>query len=216
MSGVYGRSIEKINEGAGVDLAFMGVLAAFLAIRAGVKEFKRKRADMKLQAKQELERKEKIEKFKKMKEAHDADPEWKKKRDQVGNELQKRLIKFLKDYVKKEKFDEKYKDSACSYLVACTIKPDDEISMFGVEISDCQNGWGDEIDPAWLRKHKDYKVKEDWSKDPVYNNDWYYELLDVGSKEAENIFKSIPGSEDMILDVDTGDGDEGLIYIDIY
>ena len=76
MSGVYGKSIEKINEGAGADLAFMGVLVAFLAIREGIRSFKKKRADMKLQAKQELERKEMSDKFEAMRKAHESDPEY--------------------------------------------------------------------------------------------------------------------------------------------
>ena len=204
MSGVYGKSIEKINEGVGADLALMGVVVAFVAIREGIRAFKKKKAEKKRKFEEEEKKKRTVQ-----------NPEWIKRRDKVGDELQRRLVQYLKDFVKKNKFDEIYKDSACSYLVACDIKADNMYSNFGVSISEFQSGWADEMDPTWAKKHKDYKVKEEWTEDPVYNNEWYYDLLEEGKDKALEIFRSIPGNEEFEIYVSTGDGDEGLIYIDI-
>ena len=133
-------------------------------------------------------------------------------KDRIGKVLQSKVISYLKDYVKNHNFDQKYSSSIYSYKKCKAIKPDTEgYSDYGICISEFQYGIADEYIDKWEEKNPG----KDWTKAPEFNNQWFDTLLIEGKNVTKRIFNTIPGHEKYSLEVETGDGDEGLIYIDI-
>jgi len=105
-----------------------------------------------------------------------------------GKQMQTETIAFLKRYAN----DSEFKSTFKKYLHMVNIHATDYSDLFSVTITDYQDGI-------------------DYDTDDM-NNDWYDELLDVGVnfiKKRFDVWKDVVWS-----DIDTGDGDEGTIYVD--
>lgn len=129
--------------------------------------------------------------------------------------VSKKTTEYLKKYVKEHKFDQKYKMSLFSYPTI-DIEFDED---YGVQITRAQNGTLytyeelDRKDYAYI-KNKYGEISEDelYEKHPdLFNNKWYYELQNVGITFAKKF-----SNEKFDVKADYGDGDEGLVFIDVY
>lgn len=94
-------------------------------------------------------------------------------------------INFLKKYIASSEFKKRYKE----YLYMINIQETDYGDLFSITITDFQNG---------MNKNDD-------------DNTWYHELLDIGKEYISKRFEQFRGK--VWHDIDTGDGDEGTIYV---
>jgi len=129
---------------------------------------------------------------------------------ELGKEIQKYGIDFLKKYTSTKQFREKYSD----FLYLISIKPTNYGDVCSIEISKTQDGidWN-KVD-KWEKLHEDeFDNDDDLDKaNPYYDNKWYTELLRVGSAAIKSKYKD--EIKKYGLTIHTGDGDECQIYID--
>lgn len=98
--------------------------------------------------------------------------------------VQREAVAFLKKYVSSKEFKVVYKP----YLHMIDIRVTDYAESFSITFTDYQCGYDDDIKDPFIRD----------------NTSWYYEAMEAG----ERFFKHRFG-----ITVDTGDGDEGTLYI---
>lgn len=130
-----------------------------------------------------------------------------KKLEAFGDSIGKKVAAHLKDYATKKNFKSVYKNTAFDIndIKYCPI------NGYDVQVSDLQDGIDYDRIPAW----EEQNPGKDWQKEPQFNNDWYHELLTEGRDYAESLLeKDCP--DIYAYDIGTGDGDEGLVYIDIF
>ena len=130
-----------------------------------------------------------------------------KKLEIFGDSIGKKVAAHLKDYATKNNFKSVYKNTAFDIndIKYCPI------NGYDVQVSDLQDGIDYDRIPAW----EEQNPGKDWQKEPQFNNDWYHELLTEGRDYAESLLeKDCP--DIYTYDIGTGDGDEGLVYIDIF
>lgn len=130
-----------------------------------------------------------------------------KKLEAFGDSIGKKVAAHLKDYATKKNFKSVYKNTAFDIndIKYCPI------NGYDVQVSDLQDGIDYDRIPAW----EEQNPGKDWQKEPQFNNDWYHELLAEGRDYAESLLeKDCP--DIYAYDIGTGDGDEGLVYIDIF
>ena len=130
-----------------------------------------------------------------------------KKLEAFGDSIGKKVAAHLKDYATKNNFKSVYKNTAFDIndIKYCPI------NGYDVQVSDLQDGIDYDRIPAW----EEQNPGKDWQKEPQFNNDWYHELLAEGRDYAESLLdKDCP--DIYAYDIGTGDGDEGLVYIDIF
>lgn len=130
-----------------------------------------------------------------------------KKLEIFGDSIGKKVAAHLKDYAMKNNFKSVYKNTAFDIndIKYCPI------NGYDVQVSDLQDGIDYDRIPAW----EEQNPGKDWQKEPQFNNDWYHELLTEGRDYAESLLeKDCP--DIYTYDIGTGDGDEGLVYIDIF
>lgn len=147
------------------------------------------------------------------KKKYKESPEYKeliKQENEFGDILGKKVEEYLKDYIKKNNYDKLYKDSIYSYK-RCLCIEYDPILNYDVRISDYQDGI--DYDAYINLKKKDESI--DINKDPRFDNEWYTDLLDEGEKCTKSIFNTLENHNNFYLEVSTGDGDEGYIYINV-
>lgn len=114
------------------------------------------------------------------------------KYDAAISQMVNETISFLKRYSTSKEFKEKYKD----YLYMIDIEEEGYGSAFSIQITEFQDG-------------VDYDREDDISEP---NTDWYRELLYMGKEYIKIRFKPWKGK--IWSDVNTGDGDEGNIYVE--
>ena len=130
-----------------------------------------------------------------------------KKLEIFGDSIGKKVAAHLKDYATKNNFKSVYKNTAFDIndIKYCPI------TGYDVQVSDLQDGIDYDRIPDW----EEQNPGKDWQKEPQFNNDWYHELLAEGRDYAESLLeKNCP--DIYAYDIGTGDGDEGLVYIDIF
>ena len=130
-----------------------------------------------------------------------------KKLEAFGDSIGKKVAAHLKDYATKKNFKSVYKNTSFDIndIKYCPI------NGYDVQVSDLQDGIDYDRIPAW----EEQNPGKDWQKEPQFNNDWYHELLTEGRDYAESLLeKDCP--DIYAYDIGTGDGDEGLVYIDIF
>lgn len=130
-----------------------------------------------------------------------------KKLEAFGDSIGKKVAAHLKDHAMKNNFKSVYKntDFDISAIKYCPI------NGYDVQVSNYQDG----IDYDRVSVWEDQNPGKDWEKEPQFNNDWYHELLTEGRDYAESLLeKDCP--DIYAYDIGTGDGDEGLVYIDIF
>ena len=111
------------------------------------------------------------------------------------NQMKTESISFLKKVIAMPLFKAAFKDYM--HLIHLEITNYASDSLFEVSITEYQSGWGDSP-----------------NNDPYhdeYYNEWYYILLDVGEKFIRKRFA--PWEDKVWHSIDTGDGDEGAIYV---
>lgn len=129
-----------------------------------------------------------------------------KKLDAFGESIAEKVVTHLKEYATKNNFKSVYNNTAFNIndIKYCPI------NGYDVQVSDLQDG----IDYNQVNDWKQKNPEKDWQKEPQFNNDWYDELLTEGEEFAKSLLqKDCPDIYDYY--VNTGDGDEGLVYIDI-
>ena len=134
------------------------------------------------------------------------------KRESMAKAMQADLFTYLKKYITQKDFKDKYKD----FLYLINIKKDG-YSEFNttIEITRQQDGIDWNKVEKWQKEHKKETAgltdEEIDKMNPYYKNDWYTELLDVGSRYLKSKYKK--EMRKCRIGVTTGDGDEGHIYI---
>ena len=129
-----------------------------------------------------------------------------KKLDTFGDSIAEKVVAHLKEYAMKNNFKSVYNNTAFNIndIKYCPI------NGYDVQVSDLQDGIDYNQVSSWEQKNPE----KDWQKEPQFNNDWYDELLTEGEEFAKSLLqKDCPDIYDYY--VNTGDGDEGLVYIDI-
>lgn len=129
-----------------------------------------------------------------------------KKLDAFGDSIAEKVVAHLKEYATKNNFKSVYNNTAFSIndIKYCPI------NGYDVQVSDLQDGIDYNQVSSWEQKNPE----KDWQKEPQFNNEWYHELLTEGEEFAKSLLqKDCPDIYDYY--VNTGDGDEGLVYIDI-
>ena len=150
------------------------------------------------------------ESSKKKKESESYSKEDQEKVYQLEDEISNAIIKHLKEYDSKN-LKSKYKDNI-SYKKCFILEKYEE---GGVEISKEQNGiaWSE-----WAKWEKENQNKMSESElkaegERLFGNKWYYELL----KEGEDFGKQYCKDKGYTrCKIDTGDGDEGVIYVEAH
>lgn len=121
--------------------------------------------------------------------------EEKAERDKIGKQIQEYVITNLKKYASTNSFKNKYKDNITPKSIL--IEETDEYIPFGLgntaayEIRVSYYDYG--IDEEYLNKWEKKNPDKDFKDCPIYNNDWYYDLLDKGEelvKEADKKFNN--------------------------
>ena len=146
---------------------------------------------------------------------NDMTSEQKNELDRNGRRLVDAMVKHLKEYIKKQDFNKRYRHSVYSYKRCCEIEPWDELGggEFGIQISNEQEGISSKGLDEYCRKHPEFDyVKDDYYKLQEFDTGWYDELL---KREVDvlPIAKKLGLDEKYHITTGTGDGDEGLIYI---
>ena len=129
-----------------------------------------------------------------------------KKLDAFGDSIAEKVVAHLKEYATKNNFKSVYNNTAFNIndIKYCPI------NGYDVQISNLQDGIDYNQVSSWEQKNPE----KDWQKEPQFNNEWYHELLTEGEEFAKSLLqKDCPDIYDYY--VNTGDGDEGLVYIDI-
>lgn len=129
-----------------------------------------------------------------------------KKLDAFGVTIAEKVVTHLKEYATKNNFKSVYNNTAFNIndIKYCPI------NGYDVQVSDLQDG----IDYNQVSRWKQANPEKDWQKEPQFNNEWYDKLLTEGEEFAKSLLqKDCPDIYDYY--VNTGDGDEGLVYIDI-
>lgn len=129
-----------------------------------------------------------------------------KKLDTFGDSIAEKVVVHLKEYAMKNNFKSVYNNTAFNIndIKYCPI------NGYDVQVSNLQDGIDYNQVSSWEQKNPE----KDWQKEPQFNNDWYHELLTEGEEFAKSLLqKDCPDIYDYY--VNTGDGDEGLVYIDI-
>lgn len=144
------------------------------------------------------------------KEVKTISPEDKAKMNKIGDQIQKYVIANLKKYASTKEFKNKYKDHITEFSI--NIGEDNAGSAYGVKISDFQDG----IDLNYIDKWEKKNPNKDINECPILNSDWYWDLLNKGKELAKKANKIYNKNNEYHLGVDTGDGDEATIYIDLY
>lgn len=155
--------------------------------------------------------KKKSEEDKKLEAFYNKHPSVKKATNELfnfGEKVGEAVASHLRNYAKENKFIEKYPMFVMSHVKY------DPVNTFDVQVSEYQNGLNEEVLAKWEAKNPG----KDWSKskDPELSRDWYFDLLTEGENAAKKIFNDLNKDGKFRLNgVDTGDGDEGHVYIDI-
>ncbi len=116
-------------------------------------------------------------------------------RNKIGEQIQEYVIKNLNKYASTNSFKNKYRDNITPKSIL--IEKTDEYIPFGlgntavyeIRLSYYDYGIDEEYLDKWKRKNPD----KDLEDCPVYNNDWYFDLLDKGKellKEANKKFNN--------------------------
>lgn len=129
-----------------------------------------------------------------------------KKLDTFGDSIAEKVAAHLKEYAMKNNFKSVYNNTAFNIndIKYCPI------NGYDVQVSNLQDGIDYNQVSIWEQKNPE----KDWQKEPQFNNEWYHELLTEGEEFAKSLLqKDCPDIYDYY--VNTGDGDEGLVYIDI-
>lgn len=129
-----------------------------------------------------------------------------KKLDTFGDSIAEKVVAHLKEYAMKNNFKSVYNNTAFNIndIKYCPI------NGYDVQVSNLQDGIDYNQVSIWEQKNPE----KDWQKEPQFNNEWYHELLTEGEEFAKSLLqKDCPDIYDYY--VNTGDGDEGLVYIDI-
>lgn len=196
----YNQKIKSLNEVSEI-LLMLGITAGAIitkAIAIKIKQYRENKLN-----------KNKSEKEKKIIKKHkDYTNEEKQEYQYLFDTFCKNLASYLKKYAIDNKFTQKYKKSLAFDLN--DIKPDD--MGLGVQITEFQDGIAyDEIE-KWQKDNPN----KDWTKAPEFDNEWYHKLLKEGLKSTNKIFKDIQkSSNDWSITTSKGDGDEGIIYVEI-
>ena len=106
-------------------------------------------------------------------------PEEEAERDKIGKKIQQYVVTGLKKYASSKEFKNKYKNNLTPDSI--NIKKADVNSGYEVQISDWQLGMDINAIEKWEKENPD-KSTEDC---PIWNYDWYYDLLGYGSDLAE-------------------------------
>ena len=136
------------------------------------------------------------------------------KRTNVAKKMQDNLYLYLKKYVQNKELKEKYKDYL--YLIKIEKLPCTSYDAI-VQITELQDGIDTEKYDEWEKEHeeelKDIDEDKAYRLNPWSKNKWYHELLDTGIQYLETEYKD--DIEKYDFDINSGDGDEGQIVIDL-
>lgn len=136
-------------------------------------------------------------------------PEEEAEKQKIGKKVQQYVITALKKYVSSKEFKDKYKDNLTPDSI--NIKKADVNSGFEVQISDLQNGTDWDAIEKWEKENPDKNYKQC----PICDIDWYNTLLAYGEELAIEAANKFDPDDKFEFDIDTGDGDEATIYIDL-
>lgn len=131
--------------------------------------------------------------------------------NKIGDQIQKYVIKNLNKYASSKEFLKNHKNDTITDLSIDIDEEDQGVSSFGVKVSDFQDGIDEEYLDKWRKKNPD----KDLEDCPIFNNDWYYDLLNKGKELAKEANKLYNPDNKYYLAVGTGDGDEAIIFIDL-
>lgn len=130
--------------------------------------------------------------------------------EKAGDLLATKVVAYLKRYIKENHFDQKYKHSIYSYKTCCRIEKH-FVDAYEVQLSNEQYAIDNEKAYKWEHSHPGLSCYDA----PEFDTKWYYELQEVGEKSVEQIFNELGYDEKYVYGVHTGDGDEGLLYIEL-
>ncbi len=209
---IDGKKMLEELKNTGKTLGIVGLTAAALVLGTygafkivdAIKERRNKK-----RRKEEEEKNKKKEEEWKNRQASITDEE-RKKMHEIEDDVVDAILKHLKDYNNKE-IKPKYKDNI-SYKKCCKFSKWDE---GGVEISteQCGIAWTDWA--KWEKENQDKMSNEELKSEGerLFGNKWYYDLLGEGEEFGKKYCNDKGYSH---VTIDTGDGDEGIVYVEVY